>query len=339
MNSKSIDLSVIVPVYNASLLIERCLDSIYNQETKYSFEIVLVDDGSTDNTISVIDTYKNSLPNKGFCKDSIVLYQQKNSGPAMARNKGVELAQGKYCAYLDGDDFWNCGFIEKTLNFLNCHDECVAVSVSQKHCIYGGKEVIKPQCFQDDKSPYVLDDFYSFWARYNHVCTGSVVMRRNTMLEVGGQRVDMRVCEDLEFWLNIAAKGRWGYIPEILFVSDGGLITIRQGWKKYAMRFNNVPYFLTWFNRLKNTLTSLQIDAIKPRLNGIVCGISRAMISGGDFKRAYDNLASIYRDADFSYLVRVHDCGLLVWYVYCFVWRTYQYFKINKGYFLSKIRV
>lgn len=89
------DLSIIIPVYNKSKLINRCLDSIFNQTTGYSYEVVLVDDGSTDDSVELI---------KARTEGNIILYEQQNTGPSVARNKGVELSHGKYCAYLDADD-------------------------------------------------------------------------------------------------------------------------------------------------------------------------------------------------------------------------------------------
>ena len=118
------DLSIIIPLYNGALLLDRCLDSIFNQKTQYSYEVILVDDGSTDNSIELIKARKE--PN-------IVLYQQQNAGPAVARNKGIELARGRYVAFMDADDYWNQGYIQKTVDFLNSHDECVAVSVTCKN--------------------------------------------------------------------------------------------------------------------------------------------------------------------------------------------------------------
>lgn len=81
------DLSVIIPVYNAAALLDRCLDSVFNQKTRYTYEVILVDDGSTDNSVELI---------KARNEKNIILYKQQNAGPAAARNKGVELAQGKY---------------------------------------------------------------------------------------------------------------------------------------------------------------------------------------------------------------------------------------------------
>ena len=130
------DLSIIIPVYNKYRLINRCLDSIFSQPTKYSYEVILVDDGSTDNSVELI---------KARTEGNIILYEQQNAGPSVARNKGLELSHGKYCAYLDADDYWEDGFIEKTVSFLEEHDDCVAVNVAQRHLTISGEHVA-PVC-------------------------------------------------------------------------------------------------------------------------------------------------------------------------------------------------
>lgn len=104
------------------------MDSIFHQTTQYSYEVILVDDGSTDNSVGVIEARK---------ENNIVLYRQQNAGPAAARNRGVELAKGRYIAFIDADDYWNDGYIEQTIKFLDEHKECVAVSVGCKSISLG----------------------------------------------------------------------------------------------------------------------------------------------------------------------------------------------------------
>lgn len=235
------DLSIIIPVYNASKLLERCLDSIFEQKTQYSYEVILIDDGSTDNSIEIIKRRKE--PN-------IILYQQQNSGPSVARNKGVELAKGNYCAYLDADDYWMQGFIEKTISFLKSHTDCIAVNVAQRHLSVTG-EHISPCCYTTYKSPFILENFFTFWANNMHVCTGSVTIRTDIIRESGGMRSDLRITEDLEFWALLATYGGWGFIPEILFVSDGRDVTQSQGWlRKMERRWENAPSISEWEKRI-----------------------------------------------------------------------------------------
>ena len=95
--------SVIVPVYNVERYLEECLDSIINQTLK-DIEVICIDDGSTDNSLSILKRYA--------VKDKrIVILQQENQGAGVARNIGMSVAKGKYLSFLDGDDF----FVESLL--------------------------------------------------------------------------------------------------------------------------------------------------------------------------------------------------------------------------------
>lgn len=236
------DLSIIIPVYNAAPLLNRCLDSIFNQTTQYTYEVILVDDGSTDNSIEIIKSRKEK---------NINLYQQKNSGPSVARNKGIELAKGEFITFLDADDYWNNGYIEQTVSFLLNNNECIAVTVGQKHIAIGRMPFFCPVL--ETKVPFVIDNFYSFWAEYQHVGTCSTTMRTSVVKKTNGQRTDLRVTEDWEFWFYLASFGKWGMIPEVLYVSDGGEVTRKEGWlKKMQIRWNNAPSVEEWQNRLVN---------------------------------------------------------------------------------------
>ena len=324
----SMDLSVIIPVYNAALLIDRCIDSIIAQQGNYNVEIICVDDGSTDNSVELIKSRK---------EQNITLLQQENAGPAKARNKGMHVAKGRYMAYLDADDYWLPSFIEETISFLDTHTECIAVSVGQKHCTTSGTN-ISPKILSGNtyKKALILDDFYTFWSQHNHVCTGSIVIKTEIAKETGGQREDLRVCEDWEFWAFLATFGKIGFIPKVLFVSDGSSITRLYGWKKYTMRFKNVTTFSNWFNRLNNRLTAKQLDTLKPTLNMVIRGESRAMICGGNYKKSYNNLKYLYKGYKEPYFVKIWKCGKIPYYIYAILWRTFQYYKINKSVFLKK---
>ncbi len=90
--------SIIIPVYNSSMYIERCIDSILIQEFS-DFEIILVDDGSTDDSVEIVSKYIKEYP---FIK----LLRQSNQGVSTARNWGIETANGKYLLFIDADDYW-----------------------------------------------------------------------------------------------------------------------------------------------------------------------------------------------------------------------------------------
>ena len=103
------NLSVIVPVYNVEKYIEQCVESILNQETKYTYEIIFVDDGSKDQSCNII---KKMTEGKKYIK----YIKQGNAGLSAARNTGINNCEGEYLAFIDSDDYIANDYIEKLLN-------------------------------------------------------------------------------------------------------------------------------------------------------------------------------------------------------------------------------
>lgn len=247
---KKIDVSVIIPIYNGALLIDRCLNSVFAQQTHYTMEVIVIDDGSTDNSVELIKSRKEK---------NIFIVQQKNAGPAAARNKGIDAATANYIAFIDADDYWMPLFIEETVNFLENNPEAIAVNTAQIHKLSGKNDAIMPQYLKgincNELKPIIISDFFSFWAKHKHVCTGSVLLRTNIVKMSGGQRIDLKVTEDLEFWAYLCLFGQWGFIPTVLFVSDGSVLTKNIGWlNKMKQRWNNAPTVENWEIRIKQKI-------------------------------------------------------------------------------------
>lgn len=118
MYDTEIDLSFIIPVYNASLFLSKCIDSIlYQKETDiYHYEIILIDDGSSDNSYQICKDYKRSYPG------AITLVRKDNGGQASARNTGLEYAKGEYVAFVDDDDHVDQYYVKKTLDAAKEND-------------------------------------------------------------------------------------------------------------------------------------------------------------------------------------------------------------------------
>lgn len=104
----SYDLSIIIPVYNTEKYIGECLDSVLSQNTDYSYEIILINDGSTDGTAEKISPYLN--------KENIKLLSQKNSGQSAARNNALFASSGRYIMFVDGDDILLKNSIQNLMN-------------------------------------------------------------------------------------------------------------------------------------------------------------------------------------------------------------------------------
>lgn len=97
-----------MPVYNAEKTLSRSIESVLNQNIK-DFELIIVNDGSTDDSLSIIEFYLNT-------NNNIILINQKNSGPGIARNNGISNSHGEYICFLDADDFWSNDFFDVVLN-------------------------------------------------------------------------------------------------------------------------------------------------------------------------------------------------------------------------------
>lgn len=117
------ELSIIIPVYNVEKYIRRCLDSIYNQNIPYeNFEVIIVNDGTPDNSIAIVNEYLNLHKN-------IKLINQINQGLSIARNNGLALAKGKYVWFIDSDDWIEKDSLKVLFNYINNQYDLIATNL------------------------------------------------------------------------------------------------------------------------------------------------------------------------------------------------------------------
>lgn len=115
-------ISIIIPIYNTQQYLSRCLESVINQTYK-NLEIILINDGATDNSLSICQKYKS--------KDSrIVLLNQQNSGQALARNNALDIAKGDYIAFIDSDDWVSLDYIQALYNHVFSYSADIAISAT-----------------------------------------------------------------------------------------------------------------------------------------------------------------------------------------------------------------
>lgn len=136
--------SIIIPCYNVEKYIEECLDSI-NSQTYNNLEIICVDDGSTDDTLSILKAFESAYPD-------ITIIHQINRGLSEARNTGIRLATGDYIVFIDSDDFIEPDTIEKCIKAFNTYDiDCV---------IYGARAFAN-----DNKVDFTYMDSLNLWLK------------------------------------------------------------------------------------------------------------------------------------------------------------------------------
>lgn len=224
--------TAVVTAYNAERYLSRCIDSILGQ-TYGDVGIVIVDDHSGDRTAEVAAAYGDRVK---------LLKHSTNKGPAVGRTEGLMIAESEYVTFLDADDYWQPAFVETTVRFLETRPDLVAVSTANCKKDWNGRQYHRPTLDQRDQAYYGNDgaacpNFYEFWGKYNAVLTGTVMMRTKSAQETAGQREDLWLTQDLEFWGYLATFGSWGFIPQPLFVTDLRVLTPRERLRKFRRRY------------------------------------------------------------------------------------------------------
>ena len=189
--------SIIIPTYNSSKYIEDALNSVITQDY-VNKEIIIVDDGSSDDTIAKLTPYL----------DEIKIIKQKNMGSGAARNNGLENSNGKYIAFLDSDDLWLPGKLSAQIEYLEEHPDVKLV--------YGSWDSFKNDPVQEIKSlsntaitSTEIDRESSGWI-YDKliedciVWTSTVVMHRELLTTVGYFDVNLRRGQDYDYWLRVS---------------------------------------------------------------------------------------------------------------------------------------
>ncbi len=120
-----VDLHIIIPVYNVEQYLTDCLDSIYTQETRFTFFVSIIDDGSTDDSPTILDEYLKSLKGTPMYNRTEIIHQQ-NGGLSIARNKALECIRGRYVTFVDSDDMLLPGAIESLMSAAVKHNADIA---------------------------------------------------------------------------------------------------------------------------------------------------------------------------------------------------------------------
>lgn len=193
--------SVIIPTFNRRDYITTALDSVVAQTYK-DYEIIIIDDGSTDDTGEVLHTYQPY---------NLRYFYQENRGIAASRNRGIRESRGEFIALLDSDDYWRPEKLEQQLKAFREHPQCGLVATRCSSIDPGGR--FRRQN-RPGKSGWVLPDLF----RANFIRTSSALITRECFNNVGLFDESLPECEEYDLWLRIARHYPIAFINESLTV-------------------------------------------------------------------------------------------------------------------------
>jgi glycosyltransferase involved in cell wall biosynthesis len=206
MASRVPRVSVIIPAYNAAAYLPHSIESVMRQ-TFADWEIVLVDDGSTDQTAAVWEDYQPKL------QDQLKYVHQPNRGIAAARNTAMRSARGEFIALLDADDVWLPQRLERGVEILDGDPETGLVHARVARIDGNGAVIGQLKVEPKYLSGRIAHNIYT---RRAHIICPTVIFRRNCLQTTGPFDETLRTTEDRDLWFRIARQSKVSYINEVL---------------------------------------------------------------------------------------------------------------------------
>jgi len=197
--------SVIIPTYNRGWTIKRAVDSVLAQ-TFRDFELIVVDDGSEDDTAAILAGYGTDIR----------VIRQANAGVSAARNAGIHAAEGKFIAFLDSDDYWLPEKLHVQIAYFNAQPE-VVICQTEEIWIRNGKRV-NPKKVHKKPSGRIFRASLALCL----VSPSAVMLRRDVFAQIGGFDETLPACEDYDLWLRISVRYPVHLIETPLIIKTGG---------------------------------------------------------------------------------------------------------------------
>lgn len=207
--------SVIIPVYNKAEFLESTLDSVFSQ-TYPHFEVIAVNDGSTDCSLKILEKYKAKGLN---------IINKENQGVSVARNIGIKDAQNEYIALIDADDIWLPHHLEEHAKSIKKFPDNPIFT--NHYDIKWSSNIIKSAKFnldESDQSIRSIDDYFKASLKDNLIWTSAVCFKRSLFQSLGGFNPNYTTGQDLDLWIKFALKFSVVYNPKTTMIYHKGII-------------------------------------------------------------------------------------------------------------------
>jgi len=194
--------SIIIPLYNKGTYIEKAIKSV-SVQTFQEFELIVVDDGSTDNSL---ENLRFTIYDLQLSEEKILIVEQQNQGVSMARNNGVKLAKYDYIAFLDADDWWEPTYLEEMKGLIDTYPEAALYGSSYFKVL---PDRLVPANIGVEKGfESGIINYCRVYAKtmYQPIWTGAAIIKRIIFEEENGFNQILKLGEDFDLWIRVAMK-------------------------------------------------------------------------------------------------------------------------------------
>ncbi|MTJ16848.1 MULTISPECIES: glycosyltransferase [unclassified Dolichospermum] len=204
--------SVVIPAYNAQAFVKEAIDSVLAQSYK-NFEVIVIDDGSSDSTLAILDQYKH-------CHQIKVLTHENNQnlGVSKSRQLGVKHSQGNYIAFLDADDVFLPEKLQIQVNTFSqfedivlCHTAVKTKSNVEEYC----PDFASNFSISSDVHNYYLNE-KSYFLKSNHICNSTTLIKTDVIKKLSFASDQVFQYEDWLLWIMLSDKGKFLFLPQQL---------------------------------------------------------------------------------------------------------------------------
>ena len=312
-------ISVIVPLYNKEQWVERCIRSIIDQTYK-NIEILIINDGSTDKSRDVVASIDDLR---------IKIFNKKNGGVSSARNLGIEIAKGKYIAFIDADDEWNSRHLEVMIEGFQKFDDIVLVcddyvEVCSDHIDNLSRRNLPFPIDTDEIQYHLIEDYLRTLKDSYFLLSGSSVLVKSSVIKKNKLQFpeQLIVGEDINYWLQLLQFGNF------VFCDYLGLIYYRvdeqSAMKQSMKKVELVPLFFQ----------GIDVEAYNDKDKKNI----KKFLTQEYYKKAYQNRGLSFRDEELSTSigggVQIGRTNVLVYLAirYCpqFIFSLYKSYKKEK---------
>ncbi|MEI7497655.1 MAG: glycosyltransferase [Candidatus Falkowbacteria bacterium] len=242
-------ISIILPTYNRANILPNAIKSVIAQ-TYSDWELIIVDDGSTDNTREIVN---------GFLTDSRISFvNQENFGPIVARNNGVKMAKGNWLAFLDSDDIWLSEKLSKQITLAQTFAYPVMIIGNYVYIDELGQK--QGEFFSQKTTPHsgrVLAQLL----RDNFILTSSVLVLKKYFEKVGGfdEQLNLTIGEDYELWLRLAGELEIYYVNEPVALYRIHAVQLTKQKLRVYHSILKLYWHLFWHNKKYHQLSKMMI--------------------------------------------------------------------------------